>query len=253
MWANLCERRRRAHTLPGVGMPETRELKHVLVREHVRELLKDAEPGSSAPSERELVAQFGVARMTVRQALDALVVEGLLERVPGRGTFVAHPRTRMVQVASFSETLARRGRVAQSQTVLARVEQAGPGVSRALEIPTGNPVIHWRRLRRAGGQAICVQDVYLDDALLTGFLDSSMPDSLYEELSRRGIRPTWAEDTLQADLPTAEEQALLEMDTALPVLRASRRALAGDRVVEVSRSVYRSDRYTLYVQLGDWS
>ena len=234
-------------------MSETKELKHVLVREYVRGLLNGAEPGTPAPSERELVAQFGVARMTVRQALDALVVEGLLERVPGRGTFVAHPKNRTVEVTSFSETMARRNKVAQSQTVLARLEQAGPGVARALEVPPGSAVVHWRRLRRAGGQAICVQDVYLDDALLTGFLDSSMPDSLYEELSRRGIRPTWAEDTLQADLPTAEEQALLEMDTALPVLRASRRALAGDRVVEVSRSVYRSDRYTLYVQHGDWS
>ena len=234
-------------------MSETKELKHVLVREYVRGLLNGAEPGTPAPSERELVAQFGVARMTVRQALDALVVEGLLERVPGRGTFVAHPKNRTVEVTSFSETMARRNKVAQSQTVLARLEQAGPGVARALEVPPGSAVVHWRRLRRAGGQAICVQDVYLDDDLLGGFLDSPLPDSLYEDLARRGMRPTWAEDTLQADLPTPEEQALLEMDASVPVLRASRRALAADRVVEVSRSVYRSDRYTLYVQHGDWS
>src|SRR4051812_9985426 len=63
--------------------------KHVQVREYVRELIAGSEPGDPAPSERELVQHFGVARMTVRQALDALVAEGLLERVPGRGTFVA--------------------------------------------------------------------------------------------------------------------------------------------------------------------
>jgi len=34
------------------------------------------------------------------------------------------------------------------------------------------------------------------------------------------------------------------------VLRHSRRALAGGRIVEVSRSVYRSDRFTMWVQLG---
>ena len=71
---------------------EGRALKHVQVREYVRTLVTGAAPGSPAPSERELVHRFGVARMTVRQAMDALVVEGLLERIPGRGTFVARPR-----------------------------------------------------------------------------------------------------------------------------------------------------------------
>ena len=68
-------------------VPRQRALKHVQVREHVRSLIEAQPPGSAAPSERELVARFGVARMTVRQALDALVAEGLLERIPGRGTF----------------------------------------------------------------------------------------------------------------------------------------------------------------------
>src|SRR5690349_20793450 len=63
---------------------EGRALKHVQVREYVRTLVTGAAPGSPAPSERELVHRFGVARMTVRQAMDALVVEGLLERIPGR-------------------------------------------------------------------------------------------------------------------------------------------------------------------------
>ena len=71
---------------------EGRALKHVQVREYVRSLVAGAAPGTAAPSERELVHRFGVARMTVRQAMDALVVEGLLERIPGRGTFVARPR-----------------------------------------------------------------------------------------------------------------------------------------------------------------
>ena len=73
-------------------MTDGRALKHVQVREYVRNLVTGAAPGSPAPSERELVQHFGVARMTVRQAMDALVVEGLLERIPGRGTFVARPR-----------------------------------------------------------------------------------------------------------------------------------------------------------------
>jgi GntR family transcriptional regulator, N-acetylglucosamine utilization regulator len=229
---------------------EGRALKHVQVREYVRALVSGAAPGSAAPSERELVHRFGVARMTVRQAMDALVVEGLLERIPGRGTFVARPRRTASRVSSFNEEMERRNLLAESQTLLARREQAGPGVARALSISEGDAVIHWRRLRRGDGAPMCIEDAYLNEVLIPGFLQAGMPTSLYDALGARGLRPTWAEDSINADAATDEEARLLEVEPGFAVLRHSRRALAGDKVVEVSRSVYRSDRFTLWVQLG---
>ena len=86
-------------------MNEGRALKHVVVREYVRTLVAGMEPGSPAPSERVLVHRFGVARMTVRQAMDALVSEGLLDRIPGKGTFVARPPRASSGIASFSEEM----------------------------------------------------------------------------------------------------------------------------------------------------
>ncbi|HEY9564970.1 MAG TPA: GntR family transcriptional regulator, partial [Nocardioides sp.] len=64
-------------------------MKHVVVRDYLRELISERPVGSPAPSERHLVARFGVARMTVRQAIESLVAEGLLVRVRGKWTFVA--------------------------------------------------------------------------------------------------------------------------------------------------------------------
>jgi GntR family transcriptional regulator len=231
--------------MTGTGVP-----KHVQVREYVRGLLRDAEPGTAAPSERELVHQFHVARMTVRQAMDALVGEGLLERVPGRGTFVAQPRRDVGRLLSYSEEMAARGLLAESQTLLARREQAGPGVARALGVTPGDAVIHWKRLRRADGLPMCLEDAYLNEVLLPGFLQSGMPTSLYEALDQRGLRPTWAEDSIAADIAAQQEAELLEVAQGSPVLRQSRRAIAEDKVVEVSRSVYRADRFTWWVQLG---
>ncbi len=231
-------------------LADGRTLKHVQVREYVRSLVTGSAPGSPAPSERELVQRFGVARMTVRQALDALVVEGLLERIPGRGTFVARPRKAVTRISGYTEEMTRRGLLAESQTLLARREQAGPGVARALNISEGDAVIHWRRLRRGDGAPVCIEDAYLNEVLLPGFLQSGMPTSLYEALEQRGLRPTWAEDSITADHATAEESGLLELPADGVVLRQSRRALAGEKTVEVSRSVYRADRYTMWVQLG---
>jgi GntR family transcriptional regulator len=229
---------------------EGRALKHVQVREYVRSLVSGSAPGSPAPSERELVHRFGVARMTVRQAMDALVVEGLLERIPGRGTFVARPRRMASRLTSYTEEMGRRGLLAESQTLLARREQAGPGVARALGISEGDAVIHWRRLRRADGMPMCIEDAYLNEVLIPGFLQSGMPTSLYDALESRGLRPTWAEDSINADVATGDEAELLEVAVGGPVLRHSRRGLSGEKVVEVSRTVYRADRFTMWLQVG---
>ena len=226
-------------------------LKHVQVREYVRDLIDGAEPGSPAPSERELVQHFGVARMTVRQALDALVSEGLLERVPGRGTFVARAKIDVqVRLSSYTEEMARRGMKPGARTLLARMEQAGPGVARALEISQGDRVVHWQRLRFADGVPMCIEDAYLADAIVPQFLDAPLPDSLYAELQRRDLLPTWGEDSVDADLCGREVAALLVIDPGSPVLRIARRAFAGSIAVEVSRSTVRADRYTLWVPLS---
>lgn len=217
------------------------------VREHVRAAVAGLAPGAAAPSERELVARFGVARMTVRQAIEALVHEGLLERSPGRGTFVAdRPRVVPRTITSFSEDMRRRGLLPESQTLVAQREQAGPGVARALEVSRGDSVIHWKRLRRADQQVMCVEDAYLNEVLLPGFLQQGMPTSLYDALAQRGLRPTWAEDAIQACPVGPDEAGLLELEPGEAVLRVSRRARAGELVVEVSRSTFRADRFTLF-------
>ena len=229
---------------PGAGVH-----KHVQVREYVRSLINGAAPGTPAPSERELVQLFGVARMTVRQALDALVTEGLLERIPGRGTFVADNRVDHVpRLTGFAEEMTRRGMAPASRTLLARLESAGPGVARALDIGVGEPVVHWQRLRLADGSPMCVEDAYLAAAMVPGLLEH-LPESLYAELERRNLAPTWGEDSVDAGLAQEPEARLLGLTIGHPVLRVARRAFSDRLPVEVSRSTYRADRFTMWVPL----
>ena len=221
------------------------------IREYVRDLVTGCAPGTAAPSERDLVERFGVARMTVRQALDALVAEGMLERFPGRGTFVAPPRRQPSRIASFTEDMVGRGAVAESRTLVAEKVKAPAGVARALGLVPREPVLRWRRLRLADGSPVCLSDAYIRAALVPGLLDGpDLPDSLYDELAARGRRPTWAEDSLSAGLATPEEAALLEGTEGAVVIRVTRRALWEDRPIEISRSVYRADQHTVSFQLG---
>lgn len=224
--------------------------KHVRIREYVRDLCADASPGDPTPSERELVQQFGVARMTVRQALDTLVAEGLLERVPGRGTFVARPKRSVGLLLSFSEEMARRGHLAESTTMLAQMEPAGARLARTLGIPQGDPVVHWRRLRRTEGQVVGIQDHFFLPSTLPGFLDQPMPTSFYDALSLRGDRPIWADDQVVGDVATQDEATTLELTPGAPVLRINRRGLTTRAVIEATRMVFRADRFVFRVQLG---
>lgn len=225
--------------------------KHVQVREYVRGLIEGADPGSPAPSERELVQHFGVARMTVRQALDALVSEGLLERIPGRGTFVARTKIDVqVRLSSYTEEMGRRGLKPGSRTLVARLEAAGPGVARALEIEEGAKVVHWQRLRLADDLPMAIEDAYLADSIMPNFLEQTLPDSLYVELERRDLLPTWGEDSVDAAAAKADEAELLGIAEGAPVLRIARRSFAGSIAIEVSRSTFRADRYTLWMPLS---
>ena len=75
------------------------------------------------------------------------------------------------------------------------------------------------------------------------------PSSLYAELQRRDLLPTWGEDSVGAALARPEEAELLGVEEGDPVLRIARRAFAAEIAVEVSRSTYRADRFTLWVPL----
>ena len=227
-------------------------LKYLQVRDYLRILAgQDLGPGDPVPSERELCDRFGVSRMTVRQAVDALVVEGMLQRVQGSGTFVARPKVDLqVRLTSFTEEMRRRGMTPSVRHLRAEQVPADPTVARALEIAPGDAVVHLHQLRLADEEPMSVEHTWLSAGLVPGLLDENPPTSLYLELESRGLLPTWGEDTVDAGDADVEEAQLLGIPPGRSVLRISRRAFSGDLAVEYSRSVYRSDRYTLWVPLA---
>ncbi len=232
------------------GSTTGRSLKHVAIREYVRGLVDGRAPGTPAPSERDLVDRFGVARMTVRQALDALVGEGVLERQPGRGTFVAGPRRTPTGVRGLTDDLARRGVVVETRTLAVGTVPAGDSMAGAFRVRPEDLLVRWVRLRLGDGRPVCLSESHLP-AGLAGDLLTHLPASLYDELATRGRRPTWAEDAVSAGIASGDEAALLEVPAGAPVLRHTRRSMSGETVVELSRSVLRGDEYTLHLQLQD--
>ncbi len=70
--------------------------------------------GDRIPSERDLAARWGVARMTARKAIETVTAEGWLERRRGSGTYVAQmPYAKTLGLSSFTADMRRRGLVPQ--------------------------------------------------------------------------------------------------------------------------------------------
>ncbi|WP_308203257.1 GntR family transcriptional regulator [Georgenia satyanarayanai] len=227
-------------------------MKYLTVRDHLRALIDDGlGVGHAIPSERELCEHFGVSRMTVRQAVDALVVEGLLERVQGRGTFVAQPKVDLqLRLVSFPEEMRRRGMEPSLRVLAAESVAAPPHVADALDLPPGVDVHYLRRLRLADGLPMAVEENWVPAMLAPELLGADPAPSVYEALTARGLAPTWGEDVIEAVLLEAEVAGHLGLTEATAGLQIRRRTFSGDLAVDYAVSIYRADRYSLWVPVS---
>ena len=109
-----------------------RVTKQAETRDLVLDLIEQLAVGDAIPSERQLTADFGVSRLTVRAALDDLVREGYLVRRHGSGTFVSEPKiAQELTMTSFTDDMRSRGLRPESQTLDLR-DRAGRRASRTV-------------------------------------------------------------------------------------------------------------------------
>ena len=216
-----------------------------------QEIESHGRPGQAIPSERELTAHFGVARMTLRHAIDTLVEEGVLERVVGVGTFIARPKMDLqVKLTSYTEDMQRRGMVPAARVLRFEEVPATVAVAREMELDEGTPVVRFRRLLLADGQPMSLDENYLPSARVPGFLDEPAPTSLYSSLNERyGLVMEWGEDQIEASAASPADAQYLGIDAGSPLLRIQRHAYVRQNLVDYSVSLYRADRYKLWVPL----
>lgn len=215
---------------------------------------QQSEAGTLLPSERVLAEVLNVARMTVRGAIDDLEAKGFVKRVPGRGTFVAHPQlTHSEMFRSFSEDMRLRGMVPGASAYRATVRKASRAVAAALRIEPGSQVVHIERVRTADGVPMALERTNVPASLFPG-LASRMDagQSLYELIQTAyGVRLESALQRVSISILTAREAALLEAEEGAPAFLVERTALDNmGRVIEFGRSLYRADRYVIEMHVN---
>ena len=201
---------------------------HICIRDDLRMRLSGGEwtAGDRLPSETELAARYGVARMTIRQAVGALASEGAVIRRQGLGTFAADRRpTRTTDLLlSFSEEMRRQGLEVETKLINAAIEQPPPAAREALQLGQSAATVAVRRIRLVDGTPIVVQNSWLPYARFAG-LDSNplLDGSLYAMLeSHYGVRIVRAKQAFAAASADESDACALGLQPYEPVLRIAR-------------------------------
>lgn len=213
---------------------------------------RDLGPGTAIPSERDLMTTYDVSRATVRKAIDGLVADGLLQRIQGKGTFVAQPRVEShLHLASFSEDMRRRGLT--PSTRLMRVDEERPPSDVVRTLRLGARGTAWRidRVRLADGQPMAIEQGWYPCSLLPDLDTADLSGSLYTLFADQyGLVIDAAEQTLWGEAAEGATARRLEAPVHTPLLVFRRVSSAAGRPVEHVVSRYRGDRYQVHMNLG---
>ena len=201
------------------SIPLYLQLKKLLEAEIARGSLP---PHSRVPSERELGEQYGISRMTARQAL-----------------------------TSFSEEMRARGLLPGTSLLGRELVPANALIAERLRVAEEVPVVRLERLRLANQEPMALETAFLHFTGMERLLAADVEGSLYLWLREQfNITPSEAFQEFEARLAQPRERTLLHLHDGAPVLLLQRTTYDGGRQpFEYVQSVYRGDRYRFGARL----
>ncbi len=219
------------------------------VKEHIVAgiLAGDWPEGGRLPSENQLTKDLGVSRMTAHRALRELTREGWLTRVRGAGTFVApsKPQSALLEIRNIREEITERGHVHACEVVLLAREKASAEVAGALEVKPGTAIYHSLLVHSENGQPVQVEDRHVNPAFAPGYIDQDFTrTTAFDYLGQLGPMDM-ADHVIEAILPSAKIQHLLQTGADEPCLLLTRRTWSSGLVVSCVRQTYPGGRYRL--------
>jgi GntR family transcriptional regulator len=215
-------------------------------------------PGQLLPSEKELEAEYGVSRVTIRRAMDDLMRMGQVTRQQGRGTFVTDKVEdyRSELLRGFMEDLINQGvkvtiRLLAEESIPAAQPEAG-----LLDVETGTPICHIRRVGSGDGIPIVLSDswYHLPEGCRTVPELGAQPalftalNNHFREIEGRTL--VGGSKTLEATVCTQEEATLLDTVQGAPLLLV--KLILNDhtgRPAVFIKARYRGDRYVYALRL----
>ena len=208
----------------------------------------DLKPGGQIPSERELMEQFDISRNTVRMAIESLLKDGLVYRVPTKGTFVAPGKMQfgLFNLRSFSEEMRLLGMQPSSRILDFSLVTPSPRISLSLRLDPEQSAFRIERLQLADGEPMALNTSYIPQHICPDLTRSELEGcSLYQVFeeqfglliwrSERVIEPVTARDYEAEMLKVRQGNSLLLVEGTT--------YLVENQPFEYVKLIYRSDRF----------
>ncbi len=230
--------------MSAAAKPRYQQLKDLIIR---RISSGDLRPKDRVPSENELVEAMNVSRMTANRALRELTDEGYVNRVAGRGTFVADFRARshLLEVNNIADEIQRRGHSHTCEVLRQSRQRARGEVARALHVAQGAGVFHLLLVHYENGAPIQIEDRHVLADFAPGCLEQDfrvVTPSAY----LTAVSPLQeAEQVVRATRPNAAVRRRLQITEEEPTLVVIRRTWSGGRPVTFARLHHPGSRYEL--------
>ena len=196
---------------------------YLQVKERIRSSIaaREYRNGEKLPTEMELCQQYQVSRITVRKAVEELCQEGFLVKKQGKGTFVKQKKIhrKMEHLLSFSQACASNGMEPSADVLKKEAVRLEAWVAEEFGLKPGMDMVKIRRLRKADGVPIMLENNYYPYDAFQSLLQEDLEGSLYRLLEEKyqviveSARDTYL-DVVKAD---TEQSGLLEIGHGEPL------------------------------------
>ncbi len=243
--------RQSASTFPNRSIPLYYQLENIL-----RSKIEGGEvlPNHKLPTEQELSREYKISRATVRQALAALVSEGLLYRKQGKGTFVTEKasQTKSVKLTGFTEDLFTEGHRAEVRVLDIKTVPAPERIATMLRIPRGEEIVRFKRIRSVDGSPFSYVVNYMVPEIGQKITEKELQQHTMLHLleEKLGIPLGTIRHSVESVKADVEVSSLLGVSVFEPVLYMETSVYSAEgRAIEAVDTYFRSDRYRYTVEL----
>lgn len=222
---------------------------YVQIRDSLRRQILDGsyQVHERLPSENEMMAMFGVSRITIRQALRDLHNEGLVFSAQGKGTFVSKPKAvqNVQRLEGFGEAMAAQGYEASARVLSIQRLKAPKAVAAALDLSPGDEAVEVKRVRYLNRSPVCIENSYFPLDIGRQMFGLDLSGDIFPMLENEfGIPLGGADISLDAVLADDEACQYLNLKSGEAILRVER--LTHDRngrAIDFEYLCYRGDSF----------